>query len=725
VDVLQPIGSARLALKPSGGTFNVPLQGGLDGVSIQLNVKPIKIADDEKIESTLGQAKLPHLPLDENGAPAAASAAREYLEKHQLLQFMRSLLQNVVRDRPEDAYSFIADQFRNAVPSCMPNASGGIAPEASAREKDIDNARANAREALSKAILGDKDKPEIAPPPALPPGVTYSQEDEEVAKASARMALFSALLNDEAVAPRCYFSLRPSVGTWLARAPMTSPKDTAITKDVTCEALPNSRGDDNVATKAHPAVRDALHCLACQLGVDLNALSPTELEIFQAKAQDELASLVRNAVPSSSSKALDLAPLSAEELENAKSKVKDALIRIVAPPAHNEEAAELANVKDKARSALKAALFRDEDIDDVTAAKARARDALTLALMLDEPDMESTKDKARSALTAALFGDEDFTQLGTAKSKARDALVAVLMTGEPSLESVKDKARTALATALFEDQDNVSIDTAKTKARDALAAVLLSDELSLDGAKGKARAALMTALFVDEDPATVEVAKLKAREALAAALLVGDEQSDLENDAIKKPVAVAKARARDALAAALIADDTDLESAKTRARDALEAALHEDDSDLDSTKAKAREALANTFFGDLEVDEAKQRARAALEAAVRVEDNEDVEFAKAKARDALSNALFDDIEAMKIKARDALANAFLIDKELLNEDPKIDEGPLTDKAKLKARKDEMFRMNETLKEEVVKLHSSLEILMKEREFLKQHVRANR
>ncbi|CAE7426696.1 DNAJB11, partial [Symbiodinium microadriaticum] len=48
------------------------------------------------------------------------AVAKEYLEAHELLPFVRALLQTVIRDRPLDPYSFIAEQFRIAAAAFKP-----------------------------------------------------------------------------------------------------------------------------------------------------------------------------------------------------------------------------------------------------------------------------------------------------------------------------------------------------------------------------------------------------------------------------------------------------------------------------------------------------------------------------------------------------------------------------------------------------------------------------
>eukprot|EP00435_Cladocopium_sp_Y103_P006105 s4257_g1.t5 len=68
----------------------------------------------------------PPLPQEEDRRFASQAAqAKEYLESHELLPFVRALLQTVIRDRPNDPYNFIADQFRLAasavIKPCQPS----------------------------------------------------------------------------------------------------------------------------------------------------------------------------------------------------------------------------------------------------------------------------------------------------------------------------------------------------------------------------------------------------------------------------------------------------------------------------------------------------------------------------------------------------------------------------------------------------------------------------
>lgn len=239
--MLQPIGSTRLALKPNGGTFAVPIKGA-EGVTVNIVVREAGITDvdffdrldankdgvitrrefnhalraegDKPVLQPIDGGKsmpiassgknLPSLPkAEDNRFPAAAVAAKEYLESHKLLPFVRALLQTVVRDRPDDPYIFIAEQFRSAagpqdkeepIMQVLAEKAGSRLAEASldgtlAQKMDQvdDSLKEKAQGALVSALFSDEG-----------PNADAEDEDDEVeaAKARARDALGKALMGD-------------------------------------------------------------------------------------------------------------------------------------------------------------------------------------------------------------------------------------------------------------------------------------------------------------------------------------------------------------------------------------------------------------------------------------------------------------------------------------------------------------------------------------------------
>jgi hypothetical protein len=191
----------------------------------------------------------------------------------------------------------------------------------------------------------------------------------------------------------------------------------------------------------------------------------------------------------------------------------------------------------------------------------------------NDEDVEVAKEKARTALAAALMDDED--EVEGAKAKARSALAAALMDDQTHVEHAKEKARAALNAALGDDGDEV--EDAKAKARSALAVALMDDDDEVAMAKDKARQALAAALGGDED----EAKHSPTRRAMTG--------PDLDEHAlVEEAKELAKEKARDALQAALFADTgDDEEAARERTRGALDKAVYRSDTQLVDSMSSA------------------------------------------------------------------------------------------------------------------------------------------
>merc|ERR1719375_2241214 len=59
-----------------------------------------------------------------------ASAARTYLDEHNLVEFAQSLLQSVIKEKPEHPYTFMAKQFHVPDTKPRPNTCPPILPAA-------------------------------------------------------------------------------------------------------------------------------------------------------------------------------------------------------------------------------------------------------------------------------------------------------------------------------------------------------------------------------------------------------------------------------------------------------------------------------------------------------------------------------------------------------------------------------------------------------------------
>ncbi|CAJ1458463.1 unnamed protein product [Effrenium voratum] len=121
IDVLQQVGSTRLALRPGEGSYSIDVPGaGKDGGNVRVAFAVREASQAEMRKVKVGPRTDPALAKEEEESKrfsSQATAAKEYLESHELLPFVRALLQTVIRDKPADPYSFVAEQFRLAAGS--------------------------------------------------------------------------------------------------------------------------------------------------------------------------------------------------------------------------------------------------------------------------------------------------------------------------------------------------------------------------------------------------------------------------------------------------------------------------------------------------------------------------------------------------------------------------------------------------------------------------------
>jgi len=140
VDVLEPVASARLILRPGEENrtdcqYTIPLEaadaatdgtgtGGAPAVgaeakklekemSVTIAVAP---ADETVGDDGAGDESRPGTAKRRVSNPTAsrhgqANAAREYLDKHNLVEFTQLLVQSVIKEQPDRPYAFMARQF--------------------------------------------------------------------------------------------------------------------------------------------------------------------------------------------------------------------------------------------------------------------------------------------------------------------------------------------------------------------------------------------------------------------------------------------------------------------------------------------------------------------------------------------------------------------------------------------------------------------------------------
>eukprot|EP00425_Heterocapsa_triquetra_P027708 CAMPEP_0195103586 /NCGR_PEP_ID=MMETSP0448-20130528/72602_1 /TAXON_ID=66468 /ORGANISM="Heterocapsa triquestra, Strain CCMP 448" /LENGTH=280 /DNA_ID=CAMNT_0040139301 /DNA_START=80 /DNA_END=919 /DNA_ORIENTATION=- len=101
IDVLQQIGTAYLVLKPNEAQYKVSF-GDNKSMACELEVKKLEGASPVEVNEDAGPAK---------ESAASAKDAKEYLESHQILQFVQAVLQTVIKERPSSPYEYMAKHF--------------------------------------------------------------------------------------------------------------------------------------------------------------------------------------------------------------------------------------------------------------------------------------------------------------------------------------------------------------------------------------------------------------------------------------------------------------------------------------------------------------------------------------------------------------------------------------------------------------------------------------
>eukprot|EP00931_Biecheleriopsis_adriatica_P078183 TRINITY_DN5164_c0_g2_i1.p1 TRINITY_DN5164_c0_g2~~TRINITY_DN5164_c0_g2_i1.p1 ORF type:complete len:250 (-),score=43.16 TRINITY_DN5164_c0_g2_i1:162-854(-) len=156
VDVLEPVATARLILRPGDERktdcqYTIPLEPsnsfegsgpspaaasakGEKEMSVTVAVQPVEEPPASKVDQpqrpdTSGSQRKTSGGSNASSRIGQASAAREYLDKHNLVEFTQLLVQSVIKEQPERPYDFMARQFYFPEPEPRrPTASaGGVA----------------------------------------------------------------------------------------------------------------------------------------------------------------------------------------------------------------------------------------------------------------------------------------------------------------------------------------------------------------------------------------------------------------------------------------------------------------------------------------------------------------------------------------------------------------------------------------------------------------------
>jgi hypothetical protein len=120
VDLLAPLGSAEINYEPGANAYpvQVAVNGGIGSITLGVceMEKPAKVDLNaiSSMEYTKDDKGRPATPATASRRHRLALQARTYLDDHQLLMFVQSVLQGLIRDRPEDPWDYINEASLSA-----------------------------------------------------------------------------------------------------------------------------------------------------------------------------------------------------------------------------------------------------------------------------------------------------------------------------------------------------------------------------------------------------------------------------------------------------------------------------------------------------------------------------------------------------------------------------------------------------------------------------------
>jgi len=121
---MRPMSTAQVVLRAEEHCYTVPLAGCPDA-AIQFSVKPsfAKAAERGRGPDAYSAPALP-------GFKDAAASAKEYLERHHLLQYMQSLLHAVIQAKPKDPVAYMMSLMKTSQTCSESRRSSEEVPEA-------------------------------------------------------------------------------------------------------------------------------------------------------------------------------------------------------------------------------------------------------------------------------------------------------------------------------------------------------------------------------------------------------------------------------------------------------------------------------------------------------------------------------------------------------------------------------------------------------------------
>mmetsp|Transcript_18861 Transcript_18861/g.32756 ORF Transcript_18861/g.32756 Transcript_18861/m.32756 type:complete len:3096 (+) Transcript_18861:58-9345(+) len=115
LDVYAPIGTSRLALKPSDQSYNVELKlvnGATEAIKLDFAVKELAVADVDSPVVTPNGNGSEKSESRQVRKQKAATEAQMYIEKHQLMQYVQNMMQSVLTEKPDDPFEYMENILR-------------------------------------------------------------------------------------------------------------------------------------------------------------------------------------------------------------------------------------------------------------------------------------------------------------------------------------------------------------------------------------------------------------------------------------------------------------------------------------------------------------------------------------------------------------------------------------------------------------------------------------
>jgi len=269
-------------------------------------------------------------------------------------------------------------------------------------------------------------------------------------------------------------------------------------------------------------------------------------------------------------------------------------------------------IKERAKSAIEMALFaedadgeprvdpEDPSADEVIEGKQEEQGIDGEDALADEDSAEQAviKDRARSAIEMALFAEEKESAEGKAMEAEEEVSSGEAAGGEEQ-EEIKERAKSAIEMALFAEDTAEEQEASPEEDATGPSEGLLTDEAEQPE---EHREVEDTAADADEEPAVI---KDRARSAIEMALFADEdsaEQDEQLDDAAAERVdeeqEAIKDRARSAMEMALFADDEDTREDQRTAEEVNDQKPSEEEQE--SSKEQAKSAIEMALFdGDM------------------------------------------------------------------------------------------------------------------------------